>query len=230
MTCWNDSNYIAKAFQNPKIEFILAQHPWIENDCQFADIILPVTTKFETRRHRRGQLHRRVRHAVPGREVHRAAGRVQERLRERCAPSPRSWACWRSTPGASRWTSGSGSASTPPASHDLVTWEEFKEKGHYVIPNDPDWEKHEIGAAGLRRRPGEQSAHHPHRQAGVLLAASGRPLPRRQGTAAGARTGWSGAPAMTRGSPATGPRCIPTSASPTIRAGACTPSTTTCSG
>jgi len=47
MTCWNDSNYTAKAYQSPKIEFILAQHPWIENDCQFADIILPVATKFE---------------------------------------------------------------------------------------------------------------------------------------------------------------------------------------
>ena len=47
MSCWNDTNYMAGAFQNAKIEFILAQHPWIENDCQFADIILPVTTKFE---------------------------------------------------------------------------------------------------------------------------------------------------------------------------------------
>ena len=47
MTCWNDSNYMAKAFQNPKIEFIVTQHPWIENDCEFADLILPVATKFE---------------------------------------------------------------------------------------------------------------------------------------------------------------------------------------
>ena len=30
-------------------------------------------------------------------------------------------------------------------SKDLVSWEEFKEKGHYVIPNDPDWQKYEIG-------------------------------------------------------------------------------------
>jgi len=25
----------------------MAQQPWLENDCQFADLILPVTTKFE---------------------------------------------------------------------------------------------------------------------------------------------------------------------------------------
>ncbi len=49
ITCWNNSNRIIQAFRSPKIEFILAQHPWLENDCQYADIILPVTTKFENK-------------------------------------------------------------------------------------------------------------------------------------------------------------------------------------
>jgi anaerobic selenocysteine-containing dehydrogenase len=47
ITCWNDSNSYIKALRSPKIEFILAQHPWLENDCLFADIILPINTKFE---------------------------------------------------------------------------------------------------------------------------------------------------------------------------------------
>ena len=47
ITCWNDSNSYIRALKNPKIEFILAQHPWLENDCLLADIILPVSTKFE---------------------------------------------------------------------------------------------------------------------------------------------------------------------------------------
>jgi trimethylamine-N-oxide reductase (cytochrome c) len=47
ITCWNDSNSFIKALRSPKIEFILAQHPWLENDCLFADVILPVSTKFE---------------------------------------------------------------------------------------------------------------------------------------------------------------------------------------
>ena len=38
---------ISRLCRSPKIEFILAQHPWLENDCLFADIILPVNTKFE---------------------------------------------------------------------------------------------------------------------------------------------------------------------------------------
>lgn len=46
-TCWNDSNSFIKALMNPKIEFIVAKHPWMENDCNFADILLPVNTKFE---------------------------------------------------------------------------------------------------------------------------------------------------------------------------------------
>jgi trimethylamine-N-oxide reductase (cytochrome c) len=33
--------------RSPKIEFILAQHPWMENDCLFSDIILPTNTHLE---------------------------------------------------------------------------------------------------------------------------------------------------------------------------------------
>ncbi len=46
-TCWNDSNSYHKGVRSPEIEFVLAQHPWLENDCYFADLILPVSTKFE---------------------------------------------------------------------------------------------------------------------------------------------------------------------------------------
>ncbi|SDE71150.1 molybdopterin-dependent oxidoreductase [Sporomusa acidovorans] len=46
-TCWNGGNSMIKALRSPKIEFVLAQHPWLENDCLFADIILPVSSKFE---------------------------------------------------------------------------------------------------------------------------------------------------------------------------------------
>ena len=35
------------AFRNPKIECVVAQHPWLENDVLCADIIFPVTTTLE---------------------------------------------------------------------------------------------------------------------------------------------------------------------------------------
>ena len=47
ITCWNDSNTYIQALQSPSIECIVAQHPWLENDCLMADIILPVSTRFE---------------------------------------------------------------------------------------------------------------------------------------------------------------------------------------
>jgi molybdopterin guanine dinucleotide-containing S/N-oxide reductase-like protein len=46
-TCWNDGNKTLKALRSPKIECIVAQHPWLENDCLGADIILPSSTTFE---------------------------------------------------------------------------------------------------------------------------------------------------------------------------------------
>ena len=46
-TCWNCGNETVEAFQSPKIECVIVQHPWLENDTLLADIILPVSTKME---------------------------------------------------------------------------------------------------------------------------------------------------------------------------------------
>ena len=46
-TCWNNGMEMAKALRTDNIEFVLVQHPWFENDCKFADILLPVNTSFE---------------------------------------------------------------------------------------------------------------------------------------------------------------------------------------
>ena len=46
-TCWNGGNRMQDALRDPSIEFYLVQHPWMENDTMFADIILPISTKME---------------------------------------------------------------------------------------------------------------------------------------------------------------------------------------
>ena len=46
-TCWNDGFLTVEAFRSPKIETIVVQHLWLENDTILADIILPVNTKLE---------------------------------------------------------------------------------------------------------------------------------------------------------------------------------------
>ena len=48
ITCWNDSNTYIEALQHPSVECIVAQHPWLENDCLMADLILPASTRFES--------------------------------------------------------------------------------------------------------------------------------------------------------------------------------------
>jgi trimethylamine-N-oxide reductase (cytochrome c) len=148
MSCWNDSNYLVQAFRNPKIEFIVAQHPWIENDCQFADIILPVTTKFENDdigvddySAEFGSVYLDEKCVEPKGESksdYEAVGAVAEKLGV-----------------LEEYTGGKSVEEWIRVGFDtcgiehLVTWEEFKEKGHFVVPNDPDWQKHEIALRGF---------------------------------------------------------------------------------
>ena len=78
ITCWNDSNYYIKALRNPKIEFILAQHPWMENDCLFADIILPVNTKFEEEDINVDNMSGQCQRYFPGKKMRRTCRGIQQ--------------------------------------------------------------------------------------------------------------------------------------------------------
>ena len=49
VTCWNAGNVFIDGYRSPDIETIITQQPWMENDCCFADLVLPVATKFEMR-------------------------------------------------------------------------------------------------------------------------------------------------------------------------------------
>jgi trimethylamine-N-oxide reductase (cytochrome c) len=47
ITCETPGNDIATAYTNPKLETFVLQTPWFENDCMYADLVLPVKTIFE---------------------------------------------------------------------------------------------------------------------------------------------------------------------------------------
>ncbi len=47
ITDWNCGAKWIEMYRSPKLDFIVAQDPWLENDSLFADLILPVTTPFE---------------------------------------------------------------------------------------------------------------------------------------------------------------------------------------
>ena len=44
---WNGGFYLQDAYRNPKIEFFVSNHQWMQQDTIFADLILPVTTCLE---------------------------------------------------------------------------------------------------------------------------------------------------------------------------------------
>lgn len=46
-TCWQAGHKSQMMLRNPKVETIVVQHPWMENDCCFADIVLPTNTFME---------------------------------------------------------------------------------------------------------------------------------------------------------------------------------------
>ncbi len=83
ITCWNDSNTYIQALQKPSIECIVAMHPWLENDCLMADIILPGSHEVRDARHRQRLWRRRLRLRLSGRRLHRPRGRVALQLRYR---------------------------------------------------------------------------------------------------------------------------------------------------
>jgi len=144
ITCWNDSNSYIKALRSPKIEFILAQHPWMENDCQFADIILPVNTKFEeqdiTLDLENGQYYT----FMHGKKCIEPVGESVSDYEAVCMIAEKFGLL-------EKYTGGKTVDELMKIVYehsniqDLVSYEELEEKGYYVIPTDPDWKKTPVG-------------------------------------------------------------------------------------
>lgn len=47
-TCWNCGNGNEGMFCNSRFDFVMFQHPWLENDMIYGDLLLPVNTVYET--------------------------------------------------------------------------------------------------------------------------------------------------------------------------------------
>jgi anaerobic selenocysteine-containing dehydrogenase len=152
MTCWNDPNYTARAYQNSKIEFMLAQHPWMENDCLFADIILPVNTKFETEDIGVDNYTAEFGTMYLDAQCIEPRGESRSDYEATCAIADKLGLLKDYTQGKSvaDWIRHGFEKS---GIKKFITWEEFKEKGHYVIPNDPDWKNNEIGLRNFANEP-----------------------------------------------------------------------------
>ena len=142
--CWGDGHKNIEAIRNPKIEFVLTQHPWMENGCLYSDIILPVNTKLEEddigTDVMNGQFclifpePRCIEPLGESKSDFEAVGEVAKKLGV-----------------YHKFTEGKNDAEWIKAGFEgsgvkeMVSWEEFSEKGYFVVPAAPDWEQDTVG-------------------------------------------------------------------------------------
>jgi trimethylamine-N-oxide reductase (cytochrome c) len=163
ITCWNDSNTYIKGLRSPKIEFILAQHPWMENDCQFADIILPANTKFEeediTHDSMGGQFYALIRQKKciepvgESRSDYEIVCMIAERLGllkeytegktiEDCIKKGYETAVADSNISLANVNGKVDTWDGTSSVVEKISFEDREEKGYWVLPTDPDWKKY----------------------------------------------------------------------------------------
>ena len=139
ITCWNDGNNYVRALRHPDIEFIFCQHPWIENDALFADVILPVNTKLEEDDIGSDVFSGQMDMLYLQPRCIESLGESFSDYEIVCKIAERLGLLQEYTGGLSipeiiklgYQTSGSA---------DKISWEELNEKGYYVIPPMPGWE------------------------------------------------------------------------------------------
>ena len=144
-TCWNNGNRTTEAMRSPKIECIVTQHPWLENDTLLSDIILPANTKLEEE-DIAGAMSMSVQLATvmyegqcikpigESKSDYEIVGEVAKKLgmyeQYTEGKSPKEWIKY--------FYEGLGV-------QDITSLEELYEKGYRVVPLALDWEKDPAG-------------------------------------------------------------------------------------
>ena len=141
-TCWNCGNETIEAYRNPKVECIVAQHPWLENDCLFADIILPANTTFEVEDIVTNV--REIQCVTLQQKAIEPIGESKSDFEVVCEVAKKLGLYDEFTEGKSVEDleklvfDGAGM-------QKYISWEEFKEKGYFCFPFAEDWEKDPAG-------------------------------------------------------------------------------------
>ena len=169
ITCWNCGNETIIAERNPKIEFIVAQHPWLENDCLYADIILPTNTNMEvddivtntrqgTQHHSVILLDKAIEPVGESKSDYEAVLEVAKKMGK-----------------GEEFTEGKTIRDLQKEVFDnmgldkLITWEEFEKNSTWSCRRPKDWENDVVGLRPFYDDPEKQPPAHAVRQAGVLL-------------------------------------------------------------
>lgn len=146
-TCWNSGYEFQRTLRHPNLEFVCVQHPWMENDTLFADIILPTCTKLEVKdisndlfsgQYNMLMIEEKaidyVGESLSDFEAPQlVAKKLEELFPEECAGFYDAYTIDTVDNLIKEGWANSGC-------QDLISFEELEEKGYYVIPTAEDWE------------------------------------------------------------------------------------------
>ena len=144
-TCWNHGMETEVEYCSPQLETIVIQHPWFENECILADIVLPSNTLMEV-----DDILTNVRQAgmIPDVMI---ADKAVEPIGESKSDFEIVVEIARKLGMEQAVTGGHSVEDMRRQVFDnmdlgeLTTWEEFRKKGYYLYSVDPDWEKEPPG-------------------------------------------------------------------------------------
>ncbi|GAH90102.1 unnamed protein product, partial [marine sediment metagenome] len=145
-------NAYIRALRSEKIEFFMVQHPWLENDCLFADLVLPVNTKFEEADIGADVFSGQFNVVAYERKCIEPLGESRSDYEIVCMIAEKLGLLKEYTEGKSieEWIKTGFDVS---GIRNMISYEELKEKGYFVIPTDPEWKKYSPGLYDFYKDP-----------------------------------------------------------------------------
>ncbi len=151
-SCWNEGFKFIDAVRDSSIECFIAANPWLENDCLFADIVLPISTQFELEDILAGGTN----YAVPFMCIQKqAVPRVGDSLSdyEACIEVAKKLEEYGGIYKGlvEKYTKGETIEETIRTGYDnsgitdFVSWEDLNEKGYWIASVSPDWKETKSG-------------------------------------------------------------------------------------
>ena len=152
ITSWNCGNDYIRAMRHADIEFMFAQHIWLENECLLADIILPVNTKLEEDDIALDIFSGQYNLLYPEHKCVEPLGESYSDYEIVCKLAERLGLLEEYTEGKSipEWIKYGWETSR---CADLISWEELNKKGYYVVPTADNWEDVPAGFYEFYRDP-----------------------------------------------------------------------------
>jgi len=150
--CWNGGNRFVEALRSPKIECFITQHPWMENDCLYSDIILPSNTTFEVEDlgsdFMSGQFHTLFRQ----RRCIEPIGESKSNMECVAEVAKKMGVYEEFTEGLTveeRIKRGFDTSGV----QEMIGWDEFNEKDYYVVATDPEWKNRPVSMVAFYEDP-----------------------------------------------------------------------------